>query len=589
MKIPRPHKNFFWFETGKYDKDNYLSYYFNDPVEIIKLTDPAKMILFFEQIEKLSKEYYLAGFFSYELGYLFEDVFHYSRKNGFPYAVFHAYKKPLVIDHRREPDSLQQSNLKYKISHLKLNISKETYLKHIRKVRDYIYKGDIFQANYTVKYKFRFSGSPQALYNDLKRKQNVSYNVFARTGDYYILSLSPELFFAKNRRDIISKPMKGTVKRGRNNKEDEENRRFLCHDEKNKSENVMIVDLLRNDIGRVSEYGSVHVPKLWEVEKYDTLFQMTSTVKSRLQKGVSIYQLIKAIFPCGSITGAPKIRSMEIIRELEKEERNIYTGAIGFFQPNGKAKFNIAIRTVLLHKSKGEMGIGGGIVYDSRPAEEFRECELKASFLIKDPLPEFQLIETMLFNRKIQYLDFHMKRLKSSANYFDFLFPEKKIIEKLKKITKRLKGKWKVRLLLGKTGQLTLECSPLDVWSGEYRITISKIRIDNQNAFYFHKTTNRKLYNEELKKVRKSGYYDVIFLNKREEVTEGAITNIYIRKKDIIYTPPIECGLLNGTIRQAFLKKNKVRERVLKLKDLYSADGIYISNSIIGFQEAELK
>ena len=461
---------------------------------------------------------------------------------------------------------------------------------NIKKVRNYIYRGDIFQANYTVKYKFNFSGSPLGLYLDLKKKQNVSYNVFAKTGDYYILSLSPELFFSKNKDDISTKPMKGTMKRGYNIIEDNCNSSFLYNDEKNRSENVMIVDLLRNDVGKISRYGSVKVSKLFEIEKYDTLFQMTSTIKSKLRKNVSLYEMIKSIFPCGSVTGAPKIRSMEIIRELEKEERRIYTGAIGFFQPDGKVKFNVAIRTILLNKNKGEMGVGGGIVYDSRPEEEFKECKLKAHFLVKKPLPAFQLIETILYNKSFKYYNLHLQRLKESAEYFDFKFNKKEIMSKLVIASKQLtKGRYKVRLLLDKTGDMFIEHKKLNNLPDEYKITISKCRTDSTDMFYYHKTTNRQLYNQELERIRKKSFFDVIFLNEKEEVTEGSITNIYLEKNGCLYTPPVTCGLLDGIIRQVMVRKNKsIKEKIITLRDLFNADAIYISNSIIEFRKANL-
>ncbi len=598
MKKYRLDKEFFWFETGKCDKENYLSFYFHDPVKILTLTQPKKLQQFFNQIEELSQKYYLAGFFSYELGYLFEDIFQYKKVQAFPYAVFHVYKKPVIINHKKaKPDKPQSypfnlfsidKNLNYEIKNLKLNIKEQEYLDTIDKIRNYIYKGDIFQANYTVKYKFNFSGSALGLYQDLKRKQNVSYNVFAGIGDYYILSLSPELYFAKNKNDIITKPMKGTMKRGNDVIEDNENRLFLYNDGKNRSENVMIVDLLRNDIGKISKYGSVKVSKLFEIEKYDTLFQMTSTIKSKLRDKTSLYKLIKSIFPCGSITGAPKIRSMEIIRELEKEERKVYTGAIGFFQPGGIAKFNVAIRTILLNKNKGEMGVGGGIVYDSRPDDEFKECKLKDHFLVRKPLPEIQLIETILFDKNCKYSGTHLQRLKNSAEYFDFQFNKKEILSRLKMTSKHLhQGRYKVRLLLDKAGNIFIEHKKLGDIPIDYKITISKYRTDSNDAFYYHKTTNRQLYNQELEKIRKKGFYDVIFLNEKGEITEGSITNTYVKKKGFLYTPPIKCGLLNGIIRQAVLKKNqKIKEKIILTKDLSNADAVYISNSIIGFQKA---
>ena len=607
-------KQFFHFETGKIDKENFLSWYFNDPVDVLTLQDPSNLGSFFQSLKKASEKYYLAGFFSYELGYLFEDVFKFRKKSNFPYALFHVYKKPEIVDHSttgvafrnnsgcasgcysscasgpvQDVDS-SENRKRYSVSDLKLNTTGQQYKKNINKIRDYIYRGDIFQANYTMKYKFNFIGSASSLYRDLKAKQNVAYNVFARSGDYHIISLSPELFFSKKKNIVIAKPMKGTMKRGRNLQEDERNRVFLFNDEKNQSENVMIVDLLRNDLGKISSYGSVKVSGLCEVEKYNSLFQMTSTVTGRLKKDTELSGFIKSIFPCGSVTGAPKIRSMEIIRELEKEERKIYTGAIGFIQPGGDAKFNIAIRTILLRNGAGEMGVGGGIVYDSEPDDELKECKLKAYFLVQKPLSKFQLIETLLFDMGLKYVNAHLQRMKDSAEYFDFKFNRNRALSGLKKTLKLLKKKSKVRMLLDREGDIIVEHRELEKGPGEYRILVSKHRIDSKDPFYFHKTTNRELYNQALKQARKKSFFDVLFLNEKGEVTEGAITNIYMEKNGDIFTPPLECGLLNGIIRQNMLRKDRrIKEKIITLKDLRNADALYISNSVIGFQRAELK
>ncbi len=533
-------------------------------------------------MEELIQKYYVAGFFSYELGYLLEDVFKYKKKTCFPYALFCAYEKPLPCSHHHD------AYCNYTINNLSLNISKHQYLTNLKKIKDYISCGDIYQANYTMKYKFDFKGSALGLYLDLKQKQNAAYNVFAKCGDYHILSLSPELFFYKNRNYLKVKPMKGTLKRGRNITEDKKNILKLIN-EKNRSENVMIVDLLRNDLSKISEYNSVKVTKMFEIEQYNTLFQMTSTIKSRAKKNLSLYELVKGIFPSGSVTGAPKIRSMEIIKDLEKEERKIYTGSIGFFLPRGGAKFNVAIRTVLIHKNRGEMGVGGGIVYDSEAEDEFRECNLKAEFLINDPVTPFKLIETILFDRNYKYLNLHLKRLKESAGYFNFKFNRKEILLKLLKIKTLLKNKkYKIRILMDKDGKAALNYEKINAVKKNYRITISPDRINSNDIFYFHKTTNRKLYDKELKRVRNKGFFDVIFLNERDEITEGAITNIFIEKDEILYTPPVECGLLNGIMRQAVISKYKIKEKIIKLKDLKNADAVYISNSIIGFQESRV-
>ncbi len=406
-------KYFFYFETDKIDAQNFQSYYFNNPIKVISFHNPKDMKEFFVLIEKLSKQYYLAGFFSYELGYLFEKSFVSEKKSLFPYALFGVFEKPAIYNHKKEKfitggmstaSGMGGMSAYYQIKNLRYNIKKEEYFKNINSIKKLIVSGDTYQINYSMKCKFNFSGSPFCLYSDLKKKQRVSYSVFASVGDYSILSFSPELFFDKKGEVIKMKPMKGTVKRGFNSERDNINKKFLENDTKNRSENIMIVDLLRNDLSKISASGTVKTANLFNVEKYNTLYQMTSSIESRLKKNLTIYEIIKNIFPSGSITGAPKISSMKIIKNLEKEERKIYTGALGFFCPDNSAKFNVAIRTILIngnvagsghcgalrkttHKRRflaeqiAEMGVGGGIVYDSTKKDEFAECKLKAQFL----------------------------------------------------------------------------------------------------------------------------------------------------------------------------------------------------------------
>jgi para-aminobenzoate synthetase / 4-amino-4-deoxychorismate lyase len=588
--------NFFFFETNKFDKDNYRSYYFTDPVEVLRLENPESTVDFFNELSELTKKYYVAGFFSYELGYILEEAFKTREPASFPYAFFCAYKDPAIFDHNQgkfiSGNFTHQCELKdYKISNLALDTSEEEYYGNIQAIREYIRQGDIYQANYTVKYKFNFSGSLFALYNDLKLKQYAAYNVFAKFNDYYLISLSPELFFRKRGDLIYVRPMKGTWHRGKTSAEDREYGGIFAKDEKNRSENIMIVDLLRNDLGKVSRSGSVKTTKLYEVEKYNTLFQMTSKVESVLEKGVPIYNLIKSIFPSGSITGAPKIRAMQIIKELEKENRNIYTGSIGFFEPSGDSVFNVAIRTILLKNNKGEMGLGGGIVYDSTPQDEYSECKLKGEFLVKKPVPEFSLIETILFDEEYKLLDLHIKRICESAEYFDYVFNRNDLANKLNDLVNKLKGdRFKVRVLLERFGNFTVEQTNLEKSNKDtLKISLSDRRSDSTDIYLFHKTTFRDLYEKELTDARAAGYFDVIFMNERDEITEGAITNIYAKIRGGLFTPPLDCGLLNGTIRQTLIAEGRVKEQRLTLQDLRNAEELYISNSIIGFREAVLK
>jgi len=517
-------------------------------------------------------------FFSFELGYFFEKVLEKRVwKNSFPLAIVGVFDLPPVL--------YTPLKRRWKIENLHLNVSRKNYIKNISKIKKHLANGDIYQANYTIKYKFNFMGNAFSMWKNLKEKQGAPFNFFIDTGDFKILSFSPEIFFTKNKKVILMKPMKGTAKRGKDICEDEKIAEFLFKDEKNGAENLMIVDLIRNDLGRVSKMGSVKVEKLFEIEKYNTLFQMTSTIKAKL-KDNSTFELFRAIFPSGSVTGAPKIRAMQIIRDVEKEPRKIYTGAIGFFSPGGKAFFNVAIRTVLLEGEKGEMGVGSGIVFDSKASDEYEECKLKAKFLTEKQ-QHFEILETMLFeNGNFKNLQKHLSRMKKSAQYFGFPFERNRILDALNKVKHRCKNRGRIRLLLNKKGCVKIEAKDVEI-PEKIKIYFSKISVSSQNPFLYHKTTNRKFYDCFLRKFKRKGFYDVIFMNEKGEITEGARTNVYLEKKGIIYTPPLKCGLLGGAVREELIKKGRVREKVLKMDDFKRADSIYISNAIIGFRKID--
>ena len=484
---------------------------------------------------------------------------------------------------------MQNKKSSYTIKNLHSNVSEKEYIKNIKKIKSFIRKGDTYQVNYTFKYKFDFSGSLYSFYEDLKEKQSVSYSTFIKTPEFSILSLSPELFFRKNKHLIETRPMKGTIDRGRYSEEDSLNMKILEQSLKNRSENVMIVDLLRNDLGRISRSGTVKTKKLFEVEKYETLLQMISIIRSSLKKDVAPYDLFKAIFPSGSVTGAPKISTMKIINSLEKEPRGVYTGGIGFFSPDKESIFNVAIRTIFIDnkKNKGEMGVGSGIVYDADPYNEFDECKLKMDFLTKKK-NDFKLIETILHHPKKGYylLKLHLDRLLSSAKYFNFKCDKKYVYEKLKKLKICFKNgfSYKVRLLLDRTGKIDLGFSRIKIDKKLTKVRFSIKKTSKDDLFLYNKTTNRNLYDKEHKRWSKKGYFDIIFTNKENQVTEGAISNIIIKKNKSFYTPPIECGLLNGVFRKSLLKNSKfpIREKVLYRGDIEKADEIYMVNSVRG-------
>ncbi len=610
-------------ETRKFDRKNYLSYLFFDPVAIIACFSLEAVSGAFKQLEVfLDQGCWAAGFFSYEMGYCWDD-FKGKGRFSFPLIWLGIFKSPVIFNHlqgkfsnlppeprgintvqssRRKSRRTQQASAstlwrgeKYQIKGIKTSERLTGYVKDIKRIKDYIAQGFTYQVNYTFKYKFNFQGSSMAFYKNLRNAQPVAYTAFIRDARFQLLSFSPELFFRKKGRVITVMPMKGTISRARTQKEDRLQIKRLRASEKDRSENVMIVDLLRNDLGRISETGSVKLNKLYAIEKYNTLFQMTSTVQAKLKKNLSYYELFRSLFPSGSVTGAPKIKTMEIIRKLEKERRGVYTGAVGFFKPNRDAVFNVAIRTLLLRGKTGRMGIGSGIVYDSESEREYKECKLKALFFTRK-IKEFQLIETMRWSKKGGFflLDYHLERLRSSAEYFNFTLNEQRIKQELNRIRKCLNCAYayRVRLLVFPRGDIKLSYGRIREGRspGTRRVTFTRRKTNSQDTFFYHKSTNRQLYNHEYLKAKRAGFFEVIFENEKGQITEGAVSNIFIRKGKMYYTPPISCGLLDGVYRRYFMKKKApfAAERILRRRDLFEADAVYVTNAVRGITRVRL-
>jgi len=363
---------------------------FSDPVEIIRCYRLNEIRDRFEKMENALKNgFYLVGFLSYEAGYAFEESLMENKAYDFPllqFGVFNfpAYRRLSQPTTRLRPACPAGRQSRLRDQEAKTNISQQAYSQNINTIRSYIEAGDTYQITYCLKFKFDYEGDPYSLYRELKKEQPVPYPAFIKTDEFSIVSLSPEMFIKKTGGEITTKPMKGTWMRGGTLWDDLWAKRRLHLDPKNRAENVMIADLLRNDLGKISEPGTVLTPKLFEVARYRTLCQMTSTVCGKIDPNIRLYDIFKALHPSGSVTGAPKIRSMKIIKELEKEERKIYTGAIGYITPQRDMFFNIPIRTLLLppSPSQAEMGVGGGIVWDSTAEGEWQECHIKAGFLI---------------------------------------------------------------------------------------------------------------------------------------------------------------------------------------------------------------
>ena len=486
-------------------------------------------------------------------------------------------------------------------------LAESDYAQRIAAIHEWIRAGDVYQLNFTAPFSVEAHCSPAELYAHLRSRQPVKYGAFLHwQAGRYILSFSPELFFRIDEeaggRPITTRPMKGTVARGRTTAEDRQRAEWLRNDPKNRAENLMIVDLLRNDLGRLAKFGTVRTEDLFAVERYSTLWQMTSTIKADLRPEVRFYDIFRALFPCGSITGAPKVRAMQLLAHLEEEPRGVYTGAIGYFSEQ-RSMFNVAIRTLELEDGHGIMGVGSGIVIDSNASQEYRECLLKAEFLTP-ALPrsqeslarpgEFSLIETMLWHGGFPLLELHLDRLIDSAEYFAFPCDRVAVKATLEEHARRFvdRAPRKVRLLLDCEGSLQISDDILPTSNAVQQsalVGISCARVDSADKWLYHKTTNRGSYVQALAEASRTGHDDVLFFNQSGELTEGAISNVFVEKDGRLLTPPIECGLLPGVYRRHLLEtRSEIEERILSEDDLRTADAVYITNAVRGLRKVEI-
>ena len=602
---------------------------FTAPLRVLIANHPEELPNLFAEIERaVSSGLYAAGYFSYECGAFFEPtaapISHPAESPAQPLAWFGIYLYPLVFDHATGAfltDNLP-SLARYPsppgadpVLNCTIAITEQQYAQRIEHIHAWIRAGDVYQLNFTIPIQVQAAGSSAALYRRLRSLQPAPYGAFLHTQpNHRILSFSPELFFRAEiegeHRRITTRPMKGTAPRGRTTAEDLTQAHWLANDSKNRAENVMIVDLLRNDLGRLCNFGSVRASNLFDIERYPTLWQMTSTITGDLRHETVFQDIFRALFPCGSITGAPKIRAMQLISQLEQQPRGIYTGVIGFFSKR-ESVFNVAIRTLVLDGEQGSMGVGSGIVIDSNPTDEWRECLLKAEFLTSSssnparPAPDsFSLVETLLWQGEYPLIELHLDRLEDSAAYFNFLFNraqtrtvlEAHFADSLTGYPRAVgadslsqtQAPFKVRLLLNPAGSLQITSEPIDTPSAHpLRIRIATERTDPQDPMYFHKTTHRPLYTQAHLAAIQAGYDEVLFLNQRGEVTEAAIHNIFIERNGRLLTPPIHSGLLPGVHRRHILESNpNAHESVLTIEDLRQADAVYLSNAVRGLRQA---
>ena len=556
-------------------------YTFTQPIKELKTRDLAEVADLLAQVESYQEQgYYVVGYVSYEAAPAFEEKL----------AV---YKAPLLAEYLlyfTVHDRVETSPIPLTYEEVDLPskweevTSAEDYEKAISKIHHHLRQGDTYQVNYTVQLKQDLSANPFAIYNRMVVEQEAGYNAYVEHDEMAVISMSPELFFEQNDRELTTRPMKGTTKRGLTDDEDLKEAAWLEQDPKNRSENMMIVDLLRNDMNRISEVGSEHVERLCQVEQYSTVWQMTSTIKSQLRPDVDLVEIFRSLFPCGSITGAPKIATMEIIKNLEPQARGVYCGTIGLLLPNGRRIFNVAIRTIQLHQGKAIYGVGGGITWDSTWESEYREVHQKAAVLYRKQA-RFKLITTGRVSQKsLLFEDQHLERLTKASRYFAYPFDLEELRQKIEEECQACDSHqdYRLRISLSKSGEMEVSRQILAPLSPSFcKAKLCLQEADLQTPFTYFKTTHRPHLS--------LGEQEIIYHNVAGELLETSIGNLVLKIAGKLYTPPTSLGILPGIYRQHLLERGQVEEKVLTLADLKQAETIYGCNTVRGLYELLLK
>jgi para-aminobenzoate synthetase/4-amino-4-deoxychorismate lyase len=539
-----------------------------------------------EAEREVARGRWVAGFVCYEAAPAFDAAMRIADggPSDLPLAWF------AISRSRRPAGSLRLA--RYGLKPWQSRLTRDDYDRAVGHIRQRIRAGDTYQVNFTFRLQAGFEGSAEAFYRDLVNAQACGYGALIDTGRWVVASASPELFFEWRHGRIVSKPMKGTRRRGVMVADDEQERAALESSEKDQAENLMIVDMVRNDLGRISRVGSVTVPALFSTEKYDTVWQLTSTVQSEPMTGTSLTDVFTALFPCASITGAPKVSTMGIIAQLESDRRGVYCGAVGFGGPGpgGEAEwaFNVAIRTVVIDRatSSATYGTGGGITYDSTSAGEYGEALLKAEVLSRRSA-SFDLIETIRWTEDGGFwlLDRHLDRLVDSARYFDIPLDPAEIRAALRAAVAGRSGSLRLRLSVGRAGAISVETGEMPA-SATVLAALDSMPIDPADVFLYHKTSNRTVYDEA--RARSGEVDDVILVNPAGEVTETTIGNLAVEMDGSWWTPPVVAGLLPGTYRAELIADGRLRERSITTAELKGASRLARINALRGWEPIEL-
>ena len=551
---------------------------FDNPLDELYALSIADVRPLLEKVEAYQKRgFFVVGYVTYEAAKAFEESFQVKSQPlmGEYLAYFTVHKTvkesdfPLAYTDASALDNNWQSL-----------VSEEAYEQAIAKIHHHIRQGDTYQVNYTIQLQSELLDDSFAIYNRLVVEQDASYNAYIEHDDTTVISVSPELFFEKEKSILRTRPMKGTIKRGNWIGDDLKKRDWLAKDSKNRSENMMIVDLLRNDMSRISQIGSVEVKKLCAIEQYSTVWQMTSTIESRLKEKTTLLQIFEALFPCGSITGAPKISTMSIIDQLEPNPRGVYCGTIGLALPNGDSIFNVAIRTLQVQRSKAIYGVGGGITWESQWQDEFEETQQKSAVLHRKNTP-FDVITTGLVkNQDLIFLEQHLKRMSETSRYFNYPFNQTTCMDSLNNLLLTLDSKkdYRLKITLLKNGDIAFEASEYQPLSPSFlRAVIVERKEALRGPFPYFKTS----YRPHIPQVS----YEQLFISSEGYLQETSIGNLVLEIDGKLYSPPVTVGILDGIYRNYLIKSGQVSERLLTKEDLDKANHIYACNSVRGLYE----
>ena len=558
-----------------------LRHLFTKPIKELKTRDLDQVEALLKEVETYQEAgFYAVGYVSYEAAPAFEKKFavHPAPLMGEYLLYFTIHEEVETLPFPEDYEAVELP------ANWKEEVEAPAYQKAIETIHHHIRQGDTYQVNYTVQLSQELKADPLAIYNRLVVEQKAHYNAFIQHDDVSILSISPELFFEQDDRLLTTRPMKGTTRRGLTNQEDLQESAWLKADPKNRAENMMIVDLLRNDMNRISEIGSEHVTHLCQIEQYSTVWQMTSTIESRLRAEIDLVQTFRALFPCGSITGAPKISTMEIIQKTEKAPRGVYCGTIGILLPRGKRIFNVAIRTLQMQGNQAIYGVGGGITWDSKWESEYQETKQKSAVLYRQE-PRFELLTTGRIHKgELTFLEQHLTRLREASRYFAYPYDEPKLLKELQEELARLESNldYRCRIALQKNGTFHLVITELtDLPASYLQAQLTEQKLDLATPFTYFKTSQRNHL--------AANHHEQIFYLPDGSLLETTIGNLILEIEGKLYTPPAHLPLLDGIYRRHLLETQQVEEKLLTLNDLKNANRIYSCNALRGLYELDFQ